>query len=156
MLPVWHAKSNVFCSSSLEKLKLKASLHVLSTQLSQLHLCQAASSAVKVWTWFLSVTQLQYFLWPAQVCTPVAGGRCAGSSLMRRTIPPDYVPHVRVHSSGKKLPLSTKDTHVLYPPFRPLLESPLQCVLSHRKNKRQKQPKISSRLLQNEDQLPAA
>lgn len=31
-----------------------------------------------------------------------AGGRCAGSSLMRRAIPPDYVPHVRVHSGGEE------------------------------------------------------
>lgn len=125
--------------------------------------CICANSAVKVWTRFLSATLLQYFLWPAQVCTPVAGGRCAGSSLMRRTIPPDYVPHVRVHSSEKKLPLSTKDTHVLYPPFRPALESPSSvCYLAEKTKEKNNQrylhvySKMNTSFQRRETRLPLA
>lgn len=91
-----------------------------------------------MWTWFLSATLLLYFLWPAQVCTPVAGGRWAGSSLMRRPIPPDYVPHVRVHSGEKNFHL-VRRTHtyfILHSDPRSSPPPPSVWVISQKKQKK--------------------
>lgn len=83
---------------------------------------------------------------------------------MRRAIPPDYVPHVRVHSGEKKLPLSTKDTHVLYPPLRPPLWSDPQCVsyLTEKTKEKNNQrylhvcSKMKTSFQQRETRLPAS
>lgn len=94
----------------------------------------------------------------------LAGGRCAGSSLMRRAIPPDYVPHVRVHSGEKNFHL-VRRTHTYFIPHSdPPAPAPRKCVsyLTEKTKEKNNQrylhvcSKMNTSFQQRETRLPAS
>lgn len=113
-----------------------------------------------MWTRRLSATLDSTVAFPraAQVSTNTPGGRSAGSSLIRHVIPPDYVPHVRVHCDERNFHL-VWSTHTYFIPSQPCFSHPA-CVIYLAEKQKINQDiltvcsKMNTSSQQHETQLP--